>query len=326
MKMFPLFEITMLSMCSKRTRAWIKAFRIRRNALEIKMELNEEETVYLYNESEKEYLRFNITFPMSQETRELVKIGDLVCQMSIEETKEDEYEKYTVYSINMCMKDRIEGLKVLSEYLCSVFEIHISDFCITSHLNPNDQISIMDWVTKKGLPRLGICFNKTNITAAERLLSKVNQADDVFITFRDFKTPDFKTSFKFERHDITLKQCNWFSLDNLLNINSSKLHVNESKLTNKEMNSFLKHWMSSDLKFGKVAISMVEEVRIDDLFNEIPFEERTNDVERVFQDFYGPRTISGGYDIKRNDGMIATIVDDRLSRKELFVMIVWDKQ
>uniref|UniRef100_A0A1I7THZ1 FBA_2 domain-containing protein n=1 Tax=Caenorhabditis tropicalis TaxID=1561998 RepID=A0A1I7THZ1_9PELO len=327
MKKFPLFEITMLSMCSKRTCSWIKAFRVRRNAFEIKVVSYIEKTVYLCNEPEKEKLRFNITSTMSEEMRESVKIGDSGFQMSIEETKELLSEKSIIYPIRMYMENQIEGLKVVSEYLCSLFEINISSICLLPDSNTNDQISIIEWATKhqKRFQKLSFDCNRMNDTAAEFILSKINQAVDVFICFKT--SPSFKTNLKFEGQSLLFRVSNWFSLENLLSINCSELHVNESKLTNIDMNSFLKHWISRDLKFKKMSILMMEVVKYDDLFNGIPFEKRTNDVERVYHDFYGPRTISGGYDIKRNDGMIATIVPQRTHiENEFFTMIVWDKQ
>uniref|UniRef100_A0A1I7THZ3 FBA_2 domain-containing protein n=1 Tax=Caenorhabditis tropicalis TaxID=1561998 RepID=A0A1I7THZ3_9PELO len=298
MKMYDLLEITLLSMCSKRSCRWIKAFRVRRNALEMGVVSYKDKTVNLYNESEKQKLRFIITSPMSQEMHESVKIGDLVYQMKPKETQEDEYhENCTVYPISMYTENRIEGLKVLSEYLCSLFEVDINGVRILEYLNLNDQIEVMKWVTKrqKRFQNLSFDSSRMNDTTAEYVFSKINEIERVHISFEASR--GFKTNFKFEGRGLSLHRSHWFTIDNLLNINSSKLHVNESKLTNKDMNSILKHWMSSDLKFKYMHISMMEEVRIDDLFDGIPFEERTNNVRRVYRDSLGPTTISGGYDI-----------------------------
>uniref|UniRef100_A0A1I7THZ8 FBA_2 domain-containing protein n=2 Tax=Caenorhabditis tropicalis TaxID=1561998 RepID=A0A1I7THZ8_9PELO len=262
MKMFPLLEITMLSMCSKRSCGWIKAFRIRRNDLAIIVELDEEESVSVLN-SEEEKVKFIIKSSKS------VGIGDLVCPME-------------------------------------------------------SQVSIMEWVTKKRLKQYIIWLDEISDTAAEYLLSKINLSKRVFIKFK--ASSSFKTNLKFEGWSLVLYQSNWFSLDNLLSIKHSVLYVAESKLTNMDMNLFLKHWISSDLKFRSVSIVLREEVRYDDLLNGIPFEELTDPVQRFCYTDFHPTTVSGGYDIKRNDGVTATIVTERPhTRNEYFLMYVWDQ-
>uniref|UniRef100_A0A1I7UA03 FBA_2 domain-containing protein n=3 Tax=Caenorhabditis tropicalis TaxID=1561998 RepID=A0A1I7UA03_9PELO len=91
-----------------------------------------------------------------------------------------------------------------------------------------------------------------------------------------------------------------------------------------EINTFLKHWMSSDLKFEEIRIEM-EAIRWDVLFSEISVVPRSNDVVRVYKDALKNINVSGRFDIKRNDGLTATIAfNGKLEGHSIFQMIIWD--
>uniref|UniRef100_A0A1I7UA05 F-box domain-containing protein n=1 Tax=Caenorhabditis tropicalis TaxID=1561998 RepID=A0A1I7UA05_9PELO len=123
MKKFNLIDITMLSLCSQRTQRWIKSCRFNRDGLKLKVEINEGERICLYNNNQK--MEFNITSPPLRMLH-LLKIGDSLVPTSIE--KADEYAL-----VNMYFDDSIEGMKTVSDYLCSFFEININIIRLSSY-------------------------------------------------------------------------------------------------------------------------------------------------------------------------------------------------
>uniref|UniRef100_A0A1I7UZB9 FBA_2 domain-containing protein n=1 Tax=Caenorhabditis tropicalis TaxID=1561998 RepID=A0A1I7UZB9_9PELO len=91
------------------------------------------------------------------------------------------------------------------------------------------------------------------------------------------------------------------------------------------MNTFLKYWMSNDFKYAEICVDM-EELQLEILFDGIPTMERNADVKRMYRiDERGSHFILGGIDIKRGNGMTATIVyNEAVIKARALWMIVWD--
>uniref|UniRef100_A0A1I7TWV3 FBA_2 domain-containing protein n=1 Tax=Caenorhabditis tropicalis TaxID=1561998 RepID=A0A1I7TWV3_9PELO len=227
--------------------------------------------------------------------------------------------------MNLCFEDLIEGLKMVTEYFCSLFGKDIIDVRVSSHLNPYGPVIIMEWIIRrqKGIDYFATSCKKTSNSVAEYIFDKLNHARGAFIKLS--LSPKFKKNFKFEGMFLDLRQCPWFTLDSLLSVNCERLDVKGSRLTNTEMNSFLKHWITSDLKFKRIVIEM-EVIRLDDLFSEIEVTQVASDVQRTYKHKCNHNfTINGGFDIKRNDEVTATIDHDGTEQKKTFSMFVWPR-
>uniref|UniRef100_A0A1I7TT58 FBA_2 domain-containing protein n=1 Tax=Caenorhabditis tropicalis TaxID=1561998 RepID=A0A1I7TT58_9PELO len=309
----------MLSLCSKRTQKWIKSNRFPRDSLNIKVALSKGERVYL--DSKTEFMTFNFTSDKLKMIHSM-EIGDSRIPMSVE--KDGQYA-----ASNLFFDDKIEGIRVLSEYLCWFFDIDISSVFISKYSNSNDPMKIMDWVV--GRQNKSEYFvtepdeknDGTSDHVANYLLSKVNHCANGVFNFK--LSPNFETNLEFEGELLQIRNCHWFTLDNLFSVNCLILTLGETLLTNCNMNEFLKHWMTSGLKFKEICIEM-EEVITDDLFFEIEVVEQPEDVERVYESHFGLTTIYGGFDIQRNDGVWATIDHNRFEESRQFFMIIWDEQ
>uniref|UniRef100_A0A1I7U4J7 FBA_2 domain-containing protein n=1 Tax=Caenorhabditis tropicalis TaxID=1561998 RepID=A0A1I7U4J7_9PELO len=324
MKMFDLFEITMLSMCSKRTHRWIKSFRVHRPDLKIEVSHYFNIWVEIKNDSTKENLFFKFVNHLSAydktKMNRSIKIGnhpDIPMNIEIVGSSTDIYLYFDV---------KIEGIKAVTEYFCSLFEKEIYGASLSTVLRRSAPVTIMEWILKRQKRIHFLMLESWDMTEtiATNLLSKFNNAEIVMIDF-EFRSK-FKSSFKFEGTKIEILNSDWFTLNNLLNISCFHLFLAKSKLTSVDMNEFLKHWMTNDLKFKEIKIEM-EEIQLDVLFSEISVIQRTNDVKRIYKKSENQSIdIYGGFDIKRNnDGVTATIVHDggfEEVRRE-FWMIVW---
>uniref|UniRef100_A0A1I7TWV4 FBA_2 domain-containing protein n=1 Tax=Caenorhabditis tropicalis TaxID=1561998 RepID=A0A1I7TWV4_9PELO len=317
MKMFHLFDLTMLKMCSKRTHKWIKAFRVHRNDLTIEVVHDYWIRVQIYNRPKNEYTVYQITDYTTKMNRS-IKIGDLVIPMTFEIIDDSEYH------MNLYFEDKIEGLKAVTEYFCSLFQQEIYDVRVSSALNLNGPVTVMEWILKRQKRFHFYMIGSENMseTVAADLLSKINNAEEVSIEF-EFGA-NFKPSFTFEGDCLEMQDSPWFTLNNLFSMNCSYLFVGETKLTNMDMNAFLKHWISNDLKFKEIIIGM-EAIRLDVLFSGIPGIQRTNNVERVYKNSDNRSLyMNGGFDIKRYDGVTATLVHNGGFGVSEFWMIVLD--
>uniref|UniRef100_A0A1I7UV34 FBA_2 domain-containing protein n=1 Tax=Caenorhabditis tropicalis TaxID=1561998 RepID=A0A1I7UV34_9PELO len=307
----------MLSMCSQRTRKWISALRVRRYDLSITIQFHKTAFVQVVNKSANECFRSHaksFAVPMIHSVR-LEKSTIPMCFG----------KQGTIDWMNLYFDDRIEGLKIIAEYLCSLFEKDVSDLFLSSSLSPTGPQEVMKWVNEhqKGFHKIFIQCENISDTVAEYLFENMHHGKIVLFNFK--LTPKFKAHFNFDGDVLQLRQVFWFTLENLMSINCSKLIVKGSQLTIRDMNTFLKHWMSNDLKFGDVAIE-IDALNLEVLFNEIAVIEQNDDVRRFYKTI-DDRTFAvfGGFDIQRNDGMTATIVyNENLIETKAFWMIVWD--
>uniref|UniRef100_A0A1I7UV32 FBA_2 domain-containing protein n=2 Tax=Caenorhabditis tropicalis TaxID=1561998 RepID=A0A1I7UV32_9PELO len=319
MKMFPLFEITLLSLCSQKTRTWIKAFRLRRKDLRINFNFGNDTTVSVVNKPAKEFFVFCSKYPL-WEMKYSVRLGNLTIPICIQRDRRMDWMDF-----RFIFDDRIKGNIMIAEYLCSLFEKDISQVFFTS-LFFSDYQKVMEWVTErqKRFISLKAACHFTYDTEAAFLLENIKNANNVHFNLK--LTPNFKAHFKFDGQVFEIDQGFWFTLDNLMSINCLELYVKGSQLTNKEMNTFLKHWISNKLlKFKIIGIGL-ETINLEALFDGIPMIRRSNDVRRFYGNIKGrAHFVVGGFDIQRNDGMTATIVckATRIQPRRTW-MIVWD--
>uniref|UniRef100_A0A1I7TT42 FBA_2 domain-containing protein n=1 Tax=Caenorhabditis tropicalis TaxID=1561998 RepID=A0A1I7TT42_9PELO len=310
----------MLQMCSKRTRRWIKSFRVHRQDLKIEVTYYFSIRVEIKSHATKEYLVFKFTDHTTEMNRSIGIGNHQDIPMNIE-IVEDSAE----YFIFLYFDDKMKGLKAVTEYFCSLFQQDIYGVGLSSALNPNAPMTVMEWILERQQRIHYLMMGSENMSekVAAYLLSKVNNAESVMVELQ--LSSNFRSSFKFEGDDISIQESHWFTLDNLLNISCFNLFLVESKLTSMDMNAFLKHWMTRDLKFKEITIGM-EVMQLDVLFSEISVIQRTNDVKRVYKNSENRSFhIYGGFDIKRKDGVTATVVHNGgFEVKRKFWMIVWD--
>ncbi|KAF1767028.1 hypothetical protein GCK72_006986 [Caenorhabditis remanei] len=114
----------------------------------------------------------------------------------------------------------------------------------------------------------------------------------------------------------------WVKQEHLLTMNCKYIILQESELSSNDFNVFLKHFMNggcSQLKEFSVDVKTPIDYEV--VLNDVEFEERARDVERVYVDEEEHHhTLRGGLDIKRpSDDAKVTIKNF----SKHFLMIVW---
>uniref|UniRef100_A0A1I7TF58 F-box domain-containing protein n=1 Tax=Caenorhabditis tropicalis TaxID=1561998 RepID=A0A1I7TF58_9PELO len=138
MKSFHLFDLTKLSMCSQKIHRWIKRFRvIRRESLFIEVAHLDRLSVEVINDPGEEYLTFDIK-SLPSTTHSVNFGGSQLIPISLENT---DFQYY----MHLDFDDKTEGLKTISEYLCTFFEKDITTLFLSSL--PCEPI--MEWVSKR---------------------------------------------------------------------------------------------------------------------------------------------------------------------------------
>uniref|UniRef100_A0A1I7UIM9 FBA_2 domain-containing protein n=2 Tax=Caenorhabditis tropicalis TaxID=1561998 RepID=A0A1I7UIM9_9PELO len=232
------------------------------------------------------------------------------------------------YLTSFYFEDEIEGLKMVTEYFCSFFETPIiDDATLTFFSIPNQAVIITDWLfqRQKSVRWYQIEILNANDTVARNLLDKCRFASSIM--FCMVVSPEFKYDFEFKKDGkVYIDFGSWFTLENLLNVNCEHLTLFKTPLTNMDINLFIKHWMTSDLKFHSVKIYPKEVLNLDVIVSEIPV------VRRERRDCFDVTnnkivTIFNGLEVKQNDGLktaTISINDDPLNEFGRFWMIVWD--
>uniref|UniRef100_A0A1I7TWU0 FBA_2 domain-containing protein n=1 Tax=Caenorhabditis tropicalis TaxID=1561998 RepID=A0A1I7TWU0_9PELO len=327
MKSLSLYEIIKLSMCSERTGRWLGSIRPYRRALTVNISFTAYASIALTDNLELEHFHFQSN-SSSRSKKSLYKKKDSKVRVNKKHSAFNLVniaETHPSYYFYFNFKDELEGLLKITGHLCSLFGIKINEATVSSASNPNAPAIVMEWMLKyqKGFRDFKIQCGKTSDTVTKYLLDNVHYGKTVF--FHVNLTPEFKTDFKFDGEELELRQSCWVTRDNLLSINCSRLYVCGSKFSDTDINAFLKHWMTNDLKFKEVWIEM-DETYLCVLFSGIPVIQHDTGFERIYdRPNKLPVHMKGGIDIERYDGVTATIIRNSDTRR-LLRMFVWNNE
>ncbi|CAL2037973.1 unnamed protein product [Caenorhabditis brenneri] len=228
---------------------------------------------------------------------------------------------------NFYFEERFEGLKVMLEYFTCFFETSIHQSLLNSRMYPDQIRNFLDYVMTQQ-NSFDYCHIKCEETSEKEIRRILDVCNFVNIFILDVHpTPEFQYLFTFERDSLAVLNGFWFNLDNLLRINCRCCRIWGSKLTNLQMNQYLKRWISGSFeKLERLSVEMediVLEVLLADL-NAVNFPEG----EKRFYKKPCNTTIAieYGFDIRRNDNTVATIVHHggNIVSKQ-FHMLVWPK-
>uniref|UniRef100_A0A1I7TT63 F-box domain-containing protein n=1 Tax=Caenorhabditis tropicalis TaxID=1561998 RepID=A0A1I7TT63_9PELO len=199
MKKFHLFDLTILSMCSKKTQKWIKAFHPYRDDFEVGVWLCRDFNSVTITKQNK-YLDYRITSNPIH-TSHSAKFDNSVVPMSIETHERG-------YQMNLYFEDEFDGLKVVTEYFCWLFKKDIYSLNYNTSIDLDQAENVMDWVSKRQ-KRFHSLFADCGITSddvAEYLFSKVNIGEDAYISLEEL-SETFEADFEFEGDSFTLYPC-----------------------------------------------------------------------------------------------------------------------
>ncbi|EFP12256.1 hypothetical protein CRE_04203 [Caenorhabditis remanei] len=222
-------------------------------------------------------------------------------------------------------EDRITGLTAIGDYAREVFNRDISEVMIGEKETYNDHKRAAEWISKsqKSIQAIHCDFTQQVDTNLDFLLGNFNYTHILSLHvkpsehYRPAKMPNFQVD------NLHILYSFWIKQDHLLTMNCNYIALQDSKLTNQDLNVFVKHWIAggcSQLK--KLDVDVKEPIDIEVVLGGVEFTERGDNVERVFvNEDRIPYTISGGFDVKRSN-VTATVVDVGQQSK-IFWMIVW---
>ncbi|CAL2037978.1 unnamed protein product [Caenorhabditis brenneri] len=256
----------------------------------------------------------------------------------LSELKEKDYELSTIFGntkvpsnsipsnnshFNVYYQNDFEGIKAIAVHITELFSSPIYRLIPDAALYPDGPRRIIDWVLERQ-ESIEDCFVECEkMTDSENayVLSKCKFMKSFFLGTN--YSENFQYDFHFDGEYISLKNCFWFSLNNLLSVNSRYCYVRDTKLTNRDMNTFLKFWTNLGCNRIENVTIWMERIDYSILFDGIEVEKRDRNLVRTFiTPDKREMSIPGGLDITRIDGVTATISAIRGS-DDCFWMAVW---
>ncbi|EFO97167.1 hypothetical protein CRE_03476 [Caenorhabditis remanei] len=234
------------------------------------------------------------------------------------------------------------------EYICALFRNEISTLLINVNTSSLVLTSLLEWMNDRQ-PVLtscliyGDCISKETINtffekrefSIRQLCFKLKPSPETKpFNFKIFELEEFVVQIM----DITNSTPNWITVETVLTSNCIVMCIGVSPFTGTDLNRIIKGWINGNNPRMEYFRVVVKRFNLQTLLNGIEFEKRETTVKRMYiaenksykiQRPIKKRTISGGYDIRRSDGTVATFQvlhrPQNPSALWEFVMVVWKK-
>ncbi|PIC54544.1 hypothetical protein B9Z55_003754 [Caenorhabditis nigoni] len=225
-------------------------------------------------------------------------------------------------------EDRVQGMKAITDYTCSLFSIHVS--CVTIFKN---SLWMLEWVSQRQSEPLKnvnwwsaykVFEDSWDDEAYSSAMRQCPPTESLYIISQP--SANYRLNEEIPKvNEINIGRGRWVTVDNLMSIDSIEITIGDSQLSTADIIKFVKHWLAG-------GIPRMEYIRIDSKnLNELEFltEELEpyvvpNEEIRKYQK--NPVGIEfefvGGYSIQREDGVEATINFQHHS----FHMAKWNDQ
>ncbi|EFP06929.1 hypothetical protein CRE_16495 [Caenorhabditis remanei] len=238
---------------------------------------------------------------INYEDMELVKIGEQHVRVEM-----DHLHGHLI----SYWSNTVDGLKALTEYVINLFNIDVSDIWASKQ-----SFHMIEWVnSRQKTPLRNVWYADWSTTAGSE--------EDMIYILKDCRTisqlriclklpPNFRFSEKFRKIDcLDIWYGEWVTIDNLLTMDGIVIILKSSTLTSSDVNVFLKHWLSGGcprLKLFSAEIRFLDilQVLADLLHNAVLVDDHRDYVSP----FGYSINLSSGYDIRRADGVTATVCE-----------------
>uniref|UniRef100_A0A1I7UVX5 FBA_2 domain-containing protein n=1 Tax=Caenorhabditis tropicalis TaxID=1561998 RepID=A0A1I7UVX5_9PELO len=132
------------------------------------------------------------------------------------------------------------GMRMVADYVCDLFRVNMFSIMLR-----DEHRTMFDWLRNRqsfvnllilgGEPQISDEDYRYVITESNSYFLKLNAKASKIFRMKNFNK-------KFEA--VTLLDCPWITIDNLMSMDVCRIDVLPGKLfTNEELNRFLKHWM-----------------------------------------------------------------------------------
>ncbi|EFO84616.1 hypothetical protein CRE_03801 [Caenorhabditis remanei] len=213
-----------------------------------------------------------------------------------------------------------EGSKVITDYVTNLFNIDVSEvwaskqsFHIIQHV-----------ISRQKTPLRYVSYSDSSAISSEKeMIYILKYCRPMFQLSMHLKPPpNFRFSEKFPKIDyLDINEAEWVTIDNLLTMDGIDIILKSSTLTSSDVNVFLKHWLSGGCPRLKLFCAEIGSLDIFQVLAGLLRNAVFVENSRTYTSPFGYRRIlSSGYDIRRADGVTATVCHQQIGK---LVIAVW---
>ncbi|CAL2036016.1 unnamed protein product [Caenorhabditis brenneri] len=246
---------------------------------------------------------------------ESLKIKDRVFQV-----KMDEYVQHT---LNFYCDDRVACLTTLYEYLTDFYEVPLNEVFLNG-----DSMTVLDKILtrQQTLPVCELYHPKSGDEEVRWFLDRIENRVTQCLALTVTTSENFRLNLRqpIKTESICLGECFTLSFDNLSELNTRLLYADKTSLTCEDLNSYLKKWLigEGNPNLGCLKL-MLNSINVNTVLNGIEFIHRHHQNDVVyFSSKYFPWEFNKSFEIRRNDGTIASIVMKN-GVNTVFKLAVW---
>ncbi|EFP12201.1 hypothetical protein CRE_04156 [Caenorhabditis remanei] len=219
--------------------------------------------------------------------------------------------------------NELTGLTEIGNYAREIFNRHIDKFSLISEdMNNNKRMIKWTMDTQGYIEDFHFKSEKTLDEDLDHVLENVKCTGCLSLTAEPSENYRPANPPVFNFHKIYIQNSFWIKQEDLLAMNCKIVRLYDSKLTSRDFNVFLKHWMAGGCsKLKLLHVSGEEDINCESVLDGVEFIKRGDDVKRKYVNeenkYY---TMTGGFDIKRSSDDVHMTIANGWKR---FCMFVW---
>lgn len=234
----------------------------------------------------------------------------------------------------------LKWAKIWMDYICDLFRAKLNFLCLNSNTSVVEISAVAEWMnslqSEFWLCHIRRYHNNSDILNAffENVTFPIRTLNfDLKLESKVKPINCFISGVEevFASTEKSKTIVNWINIDQLLTSNCVRIIMIEAcTLSENDLNRLIKGWINGSMAHLEFFTAAVKQVDADLLLHGIDFEKRDPNLTRVFESVYMKRQLQrkfeGGYDIRRQDGTVATIQQKRRLPGTVllrFEMAVW---
>uniref|UniRef100_A0A1I7SZB0 F-box domain-containing protein n=1 Tax=Caenorhabditis tropicalis TaxID=1561998 RepID=A0A1I7SZB0_9PELO len=311
------YEQVSLSLCSRKTKSIVKKIRHRPTSLQLWiLKDNQVKVTTGHFETTNSVREFSVVMGVGERKLnscfiQTVFIGEHRIPVRVK-SNENGIEYLRTY-----WEDENLGLRVIADYVCDLFRVDLFGLYLM-----NDHRRMFDWLCNRQSYVYDLRIGDKNRISDEDFKYVVQNSNSEFLVSDAILSETFRlNNFNKKAEIIALVNSHWITIDNLMTVDALRLDVlTGKKFTNKEVNTFLNHWIhggSSRLKQMQIAVTDYNEQEFLEGINVQESTPKRRNYKGFYEfDFHVTNTVH----LVREDGTIASF---GISAMNLFFLAVW---
>ncbi|EGT57453.1 hypothetical protein CAEBREN_26162 [Caenorhabditis brenneri] len=304
---FGLAEIFNISIISRRSQRNVQL--LMRRGKNLDLHLNVTENSMISVQRNYEYLHVKVV-----EFAELMEEPTAVSWVNVNGTP----VPMAIVGQTLYLTDKESALKEVTKHISKVFRCQVQGVSLGNSGSSNMPSWVIDFVNsqQQSIKTLWLDAEDASVDDLSHVLTKAQVSDELQCSLKFSKKgphPEIQMG-QLSMKQFKNEQASWMTIDHLLNLNFEFGDLEETSFRSKDLNAFLKHWMSGGCdRLQELHIEMKGSINVNKVLWEIDYELiSSGDVKEIdSKKFNDTVEIRGGVQVRRKtDGKVARLFDN----------------